>query len=150
MTELFPPDEAQRLHAAVKAYLAAARYRGWETVLRRTPRVEAPVVVEPWQVHALRSRLYLRDKERARKELEQAVALAPKPLPAGAAVLKVQLERGDAKELLASYPDAPEVLVAAHRTFDEELDRLNLDRALGAAGQDPELLLLAGNTALFA
>jgi hypothetical protein len=151
MAELFPPAERQRLHAAVKQYLADARYRGWETSLNRTPRIEAPVVLAPWEVHALRRRLLLRGEEAAvKKELEKAIELAPTPLPARAAVLKAELEGRDARELLAKYPTSPEVLVAAHRRPGLVVDRENLQKALDAAPHDAELLLLAANTMFFA
>lgn len=149
MAELFPPAEAQRLHAAVKAYLSSARYREWETSLRRNPKIEAPVVLPPWEVHALRSRLYLRDEDAARKEQQAAVALAPSPLPPRAAVLKAALEKRDAKELLATYPAAGPVLVAAYGRFDKDLDDAKLQDALKGADADVELLLLAANTAFY-
>jgi hypothetical protein len=149
MNELFPPAEAQRLHAAVKAYLGEARFRGWETSLRRTPKIEAAVVLAPWEVHALRSRLHLRNDEAARKDLEVAVSVAPVPLPPRAAVLKAELEKRDPKELLATYPASGPVLVAAHRHFDPDLDAANLQKALEGPDVDADLLLLAANFAFF-
>lgn len=149
MNELFPPAEAQRLHAAVKAYLADARFRGWETSLRRTPKVKPPVVLAPWEVHALRSRLYLRDEEAAKQELRVALSLAPTPLPPRAAVLKATLEGRDPKELLAAYPTSGPVLVAAHQRFDPDLDARNLQKALEGPDVDAHLLLLAANFAFF-
>lgn len=150
MEGVFPKADAARLHAAVKAYLGEARFRGWETSLRRTPKLEVPVVLQPWQVHALRSRLFLKDEAAAKKDLEQAVALAPSPTPPAAAVWKAELEKREAKSLVASYPTSAPVLVAAWGRYDAAADRAQLERALETAGSDVELLLLAGNVAYFA
>jgi hypothetical protein len=149
MAELFPPAESKRLHEAVKAYLASARYREWETSLRRTPTLQPPVVLLPWEVHALRSKLYLQDEDAARKEQQKAVALAPRPLPPRAAVLKVESEKRDPKELLATYPTAGPVLVAAYGHFDESVDDAKVQEALKGEDADVELLLLAANSALY-
>ena len=108
------------------------------------------MVLAPWEVHALRSRLFLRDDAAAKKELERAVALAPTPLPPAAAVLKATLEKSDAKKLLVDHPTAAPVLVAAYGQFDVGADRAMVEKALQTSGSDVELLLLATNTAFFA
>lgn len=149
MNEVFPPEEAKRLHEAVKEYLGAARFRGWETTLNRTPKIEAPIVLAPWEVHALRSQLYLRDVGAATREQVMAVSLAPVPLPPEAAVLKAELDGRKAKELLADFPTSPAVLVAAHGRFDEDVDVAKLEEALERPDADAELFLLGANTALF-
>jgi len=93
--------------------------------------------------------LFLRDEAAARKDLETAVAMAPTPLPPKAAVLKAALEKRDPKELLASYPSAGPVLVAAYGRFDPEADRAKIQEALDGPEVDIELLLLGANTAFF-
>jgi hypothetical protein len=147
MAEVFPPEDAQRLHAEVTSYLGNARYRGWETSLRRNPKLEEPVVLAPWEVHALRSRLFLRDEEAVKREEQQAVALAPTPLPPRAAVLNARLTSTAPTSLVAQHPDAPEVLVAAWGQKPVDADREKLARALERAPDDVELLLLAAEAA---
>ena len=149
MEEVFPKVDLPRLHAEVKAYLGQARFRGWETSLRRAPKLEAPVVLQPWEVHALRSRLFLKDQSAAKNDLEKAVALAPSPMPPLAAVWKAKLEKREAKTLLASYPNSAPVLVAAWAPYDVEANRTQVEQALETAGSDVGLLLLAGNLAYF-
>lgn len=112
MREAFPPAETPALHEAVQAYVRAASFRGFETSLRRQPSLSAPRVLQPYELHLLRSRLFLKSEEARARELEAAKAVAPTPLPAALAVAEAQA-RGQAVEgLLSSYPEAPEVLLA--------------------------------------
>lgn len=150
MAEVFPPVDAQRLHSEVTSYLGSARYHAWQTSLRRNPKLEEPVVLAPWEVHALRSRLYLRDDAAVTREEQQAVALAPTPLPPRAAVLNAELTSTSAAALVAQHPDAPEVLVAAWGREPAKADREQLSRALARAPDDVELLLLAAEAAVAA
>lgn len=114
MREVFPPEDAARLKGEIKTYLGEARFRGYETSLNRKPVVSTTRVLEPWQVHLLRSRLFLKDDEAGRRELQTVLAIAPAPAPAAVAVVKAKLEKSDVTPLVASFPSAPEVLVAAH------------------------------------
>lgn len=147
MAEVFPPDDAKRLHVAVKQYLKDARFRGWETSLRRAPKLEAPVVLADWEVHALRSKLFFIDREAGVKDEQQAVELAPSPLPAGAAVIKARLDKTQPDALLATYPDAPEVLAAVYAEVDRVPPRATIDAAVAQRPDDPELLLIAARAA---
>jgi hypothetical protein len=147
MAEVFPPAETKALRDKVQAYLGAAKFRGWETVLRRTPTVGSPTVLEPWRVHLLRSRLFLNNEAAAQKNLSMAVELAPTPRPAAVAVVEAALQKTPAKALLDAYPTAPEVLIAADDD-DSKLRRPQLTQALQAAPTDAELLMVAADAAL--
>ncbi len=147
MAEVFPPAEAAALRDKVQAYLGAAKFRGWETVLRRTPTVSSPTALEPWRVHLLRNRLFLNDEAAAQKDLAMAVELAPTPRPAAVAVVEAALQNTPAKALLDAYPAAPEVLIAADDD-DSKLRRAQLTQALEVAPTDAELLLVAADAAL--
>lgn len=147
MAEVFPPADSARLHAAVQQYLKDARFRGWETSLRRAPKIEAPVTLSDWEVHALRSRLWFIDKESGVKDLEKAVALAPSPMPPGVAVIKARLEKAAPETLLKTYPEAPEVLVDVYANEDKVPPRAVIDAAVEKHPDDPELLLIAARAA---
>ncbi len=115
VSDVFPPADAERLRGEIAAYLGDARFRGWQTWLKRTPVVSAPRVLAPWEVHLLRSRLYLYEEPApVLRELEAAVALAPAPHPAAVAVAEATLKKADLTALLAAYPDSPDVLLAIH------------------------------------
>ncbi|MEW5739985.1 MAG: DUF1570 domain-containing protein [Myxococcota bacterium] len=146
MAEVFPPAEAARLRDEVQAYMKEARFRGYETSLRRIPAVRGERVLAPWEVHLLRSQLWLRDEGAARADLEQAVALAPSPRPAAVEVVAAQLEHRPLAALVARFPDSPEVLVQAH-SAGEKLDAALVSRAVEGHGTNAALLLVAADVA---
>lgn len=148
MREVFPPDDAKRLHDEVVKYVGNARFRGWATDLGRTPSLSSPQPLAPWEVHALRSRLYIRDRDAARRELEQAVKLAPTPRPARVALIAARLEKTPVSQVLAAYPDDADVLVAAWDDDAEKADRARVTAALAKTPENVELLLLAAELAM--
>lgn len=145
LADVFPPAERDALHAKVKAYVADARFRGWETSLARTPVVSSTRVLPPWEVHLLRSRLHLKDEAAPARELELARGLAPQPLPPA---LQLRLaQRGDFPALVSAHPDSPEVLVAAWEA-GVKLKPADFDKALAEHGTDAALLCAAASAAV--
>lgn len=147
MNDVFPAADQARLHDAVKQYLREARFRGWETSLQRTPKLEAPVVLADWEVHALRSRLFLLDARAGENDEKLAVELAPSPMPAGAAVLKAELAREKLEPLLKVYPDSPDVLRAVYVNQDSVPPRASIEAALAKQPDDVELIWIAARAA---
>lgn len=146
MRTVFPAGEAAALQAKVQAYLGDARFRGWETSLRRTPAVHASRVLAPWEVHLLRRRLFLDDEAARARELSMAGSLAPTPLPAP---LQVAQCGGDApclEALLAAHPESPEVLIAA-RDAGLKLPADAVKSALAQHEGNAALLAVAAETA---
>lgn len=111
MREVFPPADRSRLQKEVQAYLGAARFRGFETALRRTPVLSAPEVLLPWQLHLLRGRLFLNDEKAAALEEALAVKVAPSPVPAAIAVLEATRKTEPIAPLLERFPASAAVLV---------------------------------------
>jgi hypothetical protein len=113
MRAVFPAGEATGLQANIQADLGDARFRGWETSLRRTPAVHASRVLAPWEVHLLRQRLLLDDEAARTRELAVAVSLAPTPLPPPLQVARCGGDAPCLEVLLAAHPESPDVLIAA-------------------------------------
>ncbi|MCU0695568.1 MAG: DUF1570 domain-containing protein [Myxococcaceae bacterium] len=145
--EVFPPGEARRLEDEVTAYLAAAKFRGFQTSLRRVPSQSAVRTLEPWEVHRLRGQLFLRNERAEAEELATAVSLAPTPLPASLAVLEAERTKQPIGSLLATYPEAPEVLAALDDDAAKE-QRSAFERAVLANPDDASLRLAAARVAL--
>jgi hypothetical protein len=146
MREVFPPDEARRLEGEVTAYLGAAKFRGYQTSLRRVPTLSAVRTLEPWQVHQLRSRLFLRDEKAAENDQRLALELAPTPRPAALAVLDAELAKRPISSLLPDYPEAPEVLAELEEE-DAPAHREAFERAVLAAPDEAPLRLAAAKAA---
>ncbi|MDX2015979.1 MAG: DUF1570 domain-containing protein [Myxococcaceae bacterium] len=144
--EVFPPDEARRLEGEVKFYLGAAKFRGYQTSLRRAPTRSTVRTLAPWEVHRLRAQLFLRNEKAEAEELAQAVSLAPTPLPASLALLQAEQAKQPVASLLASYPEAPEVL-AALEDEDAKAQRPAFERAVAASPDDASLRLAAARAA---
>jgi hypothetical protein len=145
--ELFPKDEAARLQGEVKAYLGAARFRGYQTTLRRVPSLSQVRALEPWQVHLLRSRLFLRDEKAEAADLQVAIEVAPTPKPAAVALLEAERARTPVVNLLEAYPTAPEVLAALGEE-EGKAHRKAFDQAVAANPEDAPLRLAAARAAL--
>lgn len=147
MREVLPPADATRLHGEIQGYLASARFRAWVTTLSRQPVVRQPRALSPWEVHALRAKLRLRDEEAARRELEQAVALAPVPHSGVAALLEAQLAKKPLGEVLDKFPSSPEVALAAWEETPDRATRAHAMSLLGEHPDNPSLLLVAADLA---
>ncbi|MCC6338235.1 MAG: DUF1570 domain-containing protein, partial [Myxococcales bacterium] len=147
MKSVFPPADAARLREEVTAYMKEARFRGYETSLRRTPTVKDERLLEPWEVHRLRSRLWLADEAAERAELGQVVALAPSPRPPAVEVVAALLEHRALGPLVAAHPQSPDVLVTAHAE-GVKLEPAVLAKAVEQHPTDARLLLAAAEVAL--
>lgn len=123
---VFPRAEWGVLRRAVQAYVDAGRFAGWRSETLRTPRLETPRTLAPWEVHLARAELFANGSvpEAAAEELAVAEQLAPRPLPLPL-VLKRQEDgsggprRTDELLELSRAPDVSEdVLVLLARRGD--------------------------------
>jgi hypothetical protein len=80
---VFPREEWEPLRVKVEAYVAEARFAGWESRSLVTPRLGPTRVLTPWEVHLVRRRLALtlREWSVATAEGQLALAVAPTPTP---------------------------------------------------------------------
>ncbi len=147
MREVFPPAEAKELEAKVTAYLGEARFRGFETSLRRVPQLSEVKTLAPWQVHLLRSRLFLRDEAASKKDVALAIELAPTPKPPAIAVLEAKASEVPMRSLVSTYPGAPEVLGELDGESGKAM-QAEFAKAVELHPDDAQLLLVAANVAL--
>lgn len=146
MREVFPPEEAKALEEKVAAYLGEARFRGFETSLRRAPTLSEVKTLAPWEVHALRSRLFLRDEKAEEADVQLAIELAPTPKPAAVAVLEARARKAPLSALVSTYPEAPEVLGQLSAS-EGKAHRAEYAKALEQHPRDAQLLLAAAEVA---
>lgn len=147
MAEVFPLDDASRLQTEISRYVRNGTFRGWQTSLRRTPRLEPPVELAPWEVHLLRATVH-QAIERSREELQLARDLAPQPVPGRVVVAQRVALREDTTELVQQFPDEPAVSVAVWGEYSADADAKLLQQQVAAHPEDPSLLLLAANVEL--
>lgn len=111
---IFPRKEWKALHQRLEKYLADGRFRGWETRSLPQPELSTPRVLEPWEVHLVRTQYFDADPLR-RAEVKQAAALAGGRPPAEVVLARYEEEvRGpEASEVLAELPDDPRAWLQA-------------------------------------